>query len=196
MFTGIIESTGTIKSLKKAARNIELEIGFNNKKFLTGIKTGASIAVNGVCLTATKIRDKTFSAFVSTETFSITNLKDLKPNSVVNLERSMKLNGRLDGHIVLGHIDKIGIITGIYKLNQDYTLKVRIPSDLLRYTISKGSIAINGISLTIAQKKSGVLTFSIIPETYRRTNIPKLKNGDKVNIEVDMFAKYIENFKK
>jgi len=196
MFTGIIERTGIVRNIEKSSRNCELTIEVTDRDFLNDIQIGSSIAVNGVCLTVTSLKNNRFCAFISTETYNITALKEIKVGETANLEKSLKVSDRLDGHIVLGHVDDVGIITGLYKMNQDYKLEIRIPARLLKYTVIKGSIAINGISLTIASKKSDRLSFSIIPETYNRTNIPLLKSGSKVNIEVDLFAKYVENFKK
>ncbi len=191
MFTGIIETTGRIKNLKKTSQNIELQIEPCQTDFLDDIRTGSSISVNGVCLTVTEIVGNSFAVFISTETYNITNLKDIHPNESVNLEKALKLNDRLDGHIVMGHVDDTGIVTGFHKINRDYKLDVKIPQPLLKYVILKGSIAVNGISLTIADIKSNTLSFSVIPETYNNTNISQMKIGCKVNIEVDMFAKYI-----
>ena len=191
MFTGIIETTGKIKNLKKNSQNIELQIEPFQTGFLDDIKTGSSISVNGVCLTVTEIAGNSFTVFVSTETCNITNLKNIHSKEPVNLEKALKLNDRLDGHIGMGHVDDTGIVTGFHKINRDYKLDVKLPQPLLKYVILKGSIAVNGISLTIANIKSNTLSFSIIPETYNNTNIPQMKAGGKVNIEVDMFAKYI-----
>ncbi len=196
MFTGIIETTGKIKNIESSSRNIKLQIEPSKADFLDDIKNGSSISVNGVCLTVTDIFNKAFSAFVSSETHHITNLKDIHSNESVNLEKALRLNDRLDGHLVMGHVDDIGIVTGIHRISQDYKLDVKISQSLLKYVILKGSIAINGISLTIASMKSNILSFVIIPETYNSTNIPQTKIGSKVNIEVDMFSKYIENFQK
>ncbi len=196
MFTGIIETTGIITNKTVSSANIELTIKPDQENFLSDVKKGSSIAVNGVCLTITQLTKINFSAFISTETFNITNLKDSHVTKKVNLEKALKINDRLDGHIVTGHIDDTAIVTGIYKLKQDYKLEIKISPDLLKYVINKGSIAVNGISLTIAKIKSDILSFSIIPETYKTTNIDELKTGNKVNIEVDMFAKYVENFLK
>lgn len=191
MFTGIIETTGKIKNLKKTSQNIELKIEPSQTGFLDDIKTGSSISVNGVCLTVTGVTGNNFTVFISTETYNITNLKDIHSNESVNFEKALKLNDRLDGHIVMGHVDDTGIVTGFHKISQDYKLNVKIPQPLLKYVILKGSIAVNGISLTIANIKSNTLSFSVIPETYNNTNVPQMKIGGKVNIEVDMFAKYI-----
>lgn len=194
MFTGIIESLGKISAKEQSAQNILLKIEPVKADFLNDIKNGSSISVNGVCLTITEFENKFFKAFISTETYQITNLKDLNVGELVNLEKALRLNDRLDGHLVMGHIDNVGVITRINKIHQDYQLEVRMPADLLKYIIPKGSIAINGISLTIVKRTSDILSFAIIPETFRNTNIPNLKASEKVNIEIDMFAKYAFNF--
>lgn len=195
MFTGIIETLGHITHKRTSSQNIEITIEPENKDFLLDVKKGASIAVNGCCLTVTKLTQTDYTAFISSETFKKTNLTDITPIHSVNMEKALKLNDRLDGHIVMGHIDDTALVTKIFKKNQDFFLEVKLPTSLVKYTIQKGSIAINGISLTIAEKKGNLVSFSIIPETYENTNIPQLKTGQKVNIEMDMFAKYIENFK-
>lgn len=192
MFTGIIEMTGIIINKQQSAKNLEIVIEPEKKMFLEDIKKGASISVNGVCLTVNSLTDKTFNAFVSAETWQVTNLKTLLPQSRVNLEKALKLSGRLDGHIVQGHVDCTAVVTGIYKVQKDYELKLRIKPEFLKYIISKGSIAVNGISLTIAEIKSDIISIAVIPETYENTNIPLLRTGDPANIEIDLFAKYTE----
>ncbi len=192
MFTGIIEITGHIDQKNTTSNNINLSIIPDKKEFMDDIKHGASIAVNGVCLTVTDLKKISFNTFVSSETYQITNLRDIHSKDHINLEKALKINDRIDGHIVMGHVDNTGTVTGIYKINQDYKLSIKVTPSLLKYIIVKGSIAVNGISLTVAEIKSDILSFSIIPETYNNTNIPYLKTGNKINVEVDMFAKYIE----
>ena len=167
-----------------------------DETFLSDVGEGASISVNGVCLTVTAVDKGSFSAFIAAETYNITNLRDIHSNDPVNLEKALKINDRLDGHIVMGHVDDTGIVTSIRKLHEDYKLEIKIPPGLTKYVIKKGSITLNGISLTVADIRSNLLSFSIIPSTYKKTNIPQMKSGKKVNIEVDMFAKYAEKLQK
>jgi len=194
MFTGIIETIGKITRKNVTTKNIIISVQPALKDFLSDIHKGSSIALNGACLTVSEFKPGEFTAFIATETYNITNLKSLHTGDKVNLEKALKLGDRLDGHFVTGHIDDTAIVTGIHKINQDFSLAIRIKPSLLKYIIIKGSMAINGISLTIAKISSDILSFSIIPETYKNTNIPELKIRDKVNIEVELFAKYMENF--
>ncbi len=196
MFTGIIKTTGLIKKKEESGRNIMLGIRPADETFLSDVGEGASISVNGVCLTVTAVDKGSFSAFIAAETYNITNLRDIHSNDPVNLEKALKINDRLDGHIVMGHVDDTGIVTSIRKLHEDYKLEIKIPPGLTKYVIKKGSITLNGISLTVADIRSNLLSFSIIPSTYKKTNIPQMKSGKKVNIEVDMFAKYAEKLQK
>lgn len=190
MFTGIIEEIGTVKAIKKNAASAELQIGC--KTVLEDIHLGDSIAVNGVCLTATSFDSSGFTADVMHETLDRSSLGSLKPGSAVNLERAMAAGGRFGGHIVSGHIDGTGRIA---KLERDanaiwYTIKCE--SRLLRYVIEKGSIAIDGISLTVAKVSPGDFSVSIIPHTLGQTILSQKKPGDTVNLENDCIGKYVE----
>ncbi len=196
MFTGIIKTTGLIKKKEESGQNIMLSLRPADETFLSDVGEGASISVNGVCLTVTAVDKGSFLAFIAAETYNITNLRDIHSNDPVNLEKALKINDRLDGHIVMGHVDDTGIVTSIRKLHEDYKLEIKIPPGLTKYVIKKGSITLNGISLTVADIRSNLLSFSIIPSTYKKTNIPQMKSGKKVNIEVDMFAKYAEKLQK
>ncbi|MBU1075973.1 MAG: riboflavin synthase, partial [Spirochaetes bacterium] len=151
MFTGIIETIGKIARKNVTSKNIVISIQPALEGFLNDIHKGSSIAVNGACLTVSEFSPKEFTSFIATETYNITNLKSINFNDKVNLEKALKLGERLDGHFVTGHIDDTAIVTGIHKINQDYSLSVKIKPALLKYIIIKGSIAINGISLTIAK---------------------------------------------
>ena len=188
MFTGIIEELGEILSITQN------RISVGCATVLEGTKLGDSIAVNGVCLTVVEILPKGFVADVSPETFKVTALGNLHAGSLVNLERAMKADGRFGGHIVSGHIDGKGKFISCKKSGDFYELEIELSSELAKYTIKKGSIAINGISLTIAGAEVNSVKVAIIPHTYENTNLKELKNGDFVNIEVDMVAKYIEKF--
>lgn len=194
MFTGIIDNLGRVEKIIKKGKNLEIIIAPENRDYLDDVQLGDSISVNGVCLTVIEKKNNNFKSFVSSETVNITNLRLLNSGEYVNLEKSLRLNDRLNGHIVLGHIDGVGICTGLNKIGNDYELKIRIPSELLKFIVPKGSIAVNGISLTIAGTKGDIITIFIIPETYNRTNIRYLKIGSKVNIETDILGKYMMNF--
>lgn len=191
MFTGIIDSTGIIKHIKRKSQNWLITISPQKENYLLDVKEGESIAVNGVCLTLTSKTKDYFETFVSSETLKITNLQFLKINEIVNLEKSLKLNDRLNGHLVLGHVDGIGTCKKITRIFDDYKLEIEIPQELLKYIVKKGSIAINGISLTIAEIKKNLIEIIIIPQTYNQTNVKYFKNNTKVNIEVDIIGKYI-----
>lgn len=186
MFTGIIEELGKILSITQD--KITVECG----TVIEGTKLGDSIAVNGVCLTVIEIFPQGFVADVSPETFRVTALGNLQKGDLVNLERAMKADGRFGGHIVSGHVDGRAKFVGCKKLGDFYDLEVELPSELAKYTIKKGSIAICGISLTIAGVNKNFINLAIIPHTFENTNLKTLKKGDFVNIEVDMMAKYIE----
>ena len=188
MFTGIIEEVGTIISI--GGNKISVKASY----VLQDAKLGDSISVNGVCLTITKINKTGFDADVSQETLSVTVLGDLKIGSCVNLERALSANGRFGGHIVSGHIDGKGKVINITKLGEFYNIEFELSSDCAKYTVKKGSISINGISLTIAEMNKNIIKIAVIPHTFENTNLKYLKPKDFVNIEVDMFAKYIEKF--
>jgi riboflavin synthase len=181
MFTGIVEEAGSV--LEVAPR---LRIACR-----PALVEGSSIAVNGVCLTAVRLEPGSFGADVSPETLSCTNLGDLAVGMLVNLERPVAVGDRLSGHIVQGHVDTTGELLSL----DDLWLRVRVPLDLTRYMIHKGSIAIDGISLTIAALEADVVSVALIPHTYEVTNLRIRKLGDRVNIEVDQIAKYVERLK-
>ena len=188
MFTGIIEETGKILSITDKIVVIEADTVLKNTKI------GDSIAVNGVCLTVTDLNNSSFCADVSPETFRVSTLKELKKGSIVNLERAMAADGRFGGHIVSGHVDSIARIIAIEKNTEFYNLKISLNSDSSRYVVKKGSITIDGISLTVANIVDNIVTIAIIPHTYENTNLKTHQKDDLVNIEVDILAKYIEKF--
>ena len=161
---------------------------------LEDINLGDSICVNGVCLTVTDIKSDGFIADVSPETFKVTNLGFLKSGDFINLERAMKADGRFGGHIVSGHIDNIGKVKYVKKNGNFYNLCIELPPELSKYVIKKGSIAINGTSLTVANINENTIEIAVIPHTFENTNLKYLTPESHVNIEVDMFAKYIEKF--
>ena len=191
MFTGIIEEVGTIEYLE--ARPTGARIRVNCRVVTSDAAEGTSIAVNGVCLTALGIGAHAFSADLAPETLRRTNLGDLQAGSIVNLERPLLATGRLHGHVVQGHVDGTGEFLGLDVLgDNNYWLRIRIPEELDRYIVHKGSIAIDGISLTVAAMQEYVLAVTIIPHTYEMTALRACRPGSRVNLECDAFAKYLE----
>ncbi len=192
MFTGIIEETGSIASIERgSAGNARIVVRCNT--VLEGSNTGDSIAVNGVCLTALDLTGETFAADLAPETLRRTNLGDLAPGSLVNLERPLLPSTRLSGHIVQGHVDGTGELIALEQLGEDnWWLKVRIPADLDRYLVFKGSVALDGISLTIASLEDLVLGVTIIPHTIQNTALRDRRPGSRINIETDILAKHVE----
>jgi riboflavin synthase len=186
MFTGIIEELGTV--VTAGAR-----LSVRCSTVLGDTAVGASIAVNGVCLTAAEVRPDSFTADLAPETLGRSNLGGLRAGSRVNLERPLSAGGRLDGHIVQGHVDGTGEFLALDSLGDDnWWLRIRIPDELDPYLVYKGSIAIDGISLTIASLASGVLSAAIIPTTFRNTTLGGYRPGARVNLECDILAKYVE----
>ncbi len=192
MFTGIIEEIGTVKQVKKGAKSAELLI--EAKIIFADLKLGDSVATNGVCLTVTKISGNIFSADVMNETLTRSSLADLRQGSLVNLERAMIADGRFGGHIVSGHIDGVGKIISITKDDIAYWYKIGAKSDIMRYIIEKGSITIDGISLTVAKVERDSFSVSIIPHTLSQTILKDKRIGSFVNLENDIVGKYIEKF--
>lgn len=190
MFTGIIEEIGTIKSINSTGISSLLCISANT--ILEDTKIGDSIAVNGVCLTVTSIKSNLFTADVMAETLRRSNLGSLIPQSKVNLERAMPANGRFGGHIVSGHIDGTGTIVETKPEGNAVWIKINCSDNLLKYIIHKGSITIDGISLTVAKVTDSDFSVSIIPHTAANTTLLQKKSGDVVNLENDVVGKYIE----
>ena len=187
MFTGLVEKVSKVKniSLDSKGARIEFIADFEN------VKIGDSIAINGVCLTVTSISGNVFCADVMRETLNVTNLKNLKQGDEINLERAMKLTDRLDGHIVSGHIDCTALVSSISLDGFSKRIRFNCDNELI---IKKGSIAINGVSLTVSDVFDLGFEVSLIPQTIENTNLKNLKTGDIVNIEYDLFAKYIQKF--
>ncbi len=191
MFTGIIEELGTVDSLEARPAGARLRIRCTT--VLSDLTEGASIAVNGVCLTAVDIAADSFSADLAPETLQRSNLGDLAAGSRVNLERPVTPATRLSGHIVQGHVDATGVVESLEDLGAgNYWLKVRIPKMLDRYLVHKGSVAIDGISLTIASLDDSLVGVTVIPHTMTHTTLGAAKTGSRVNIEVDVLAKHVE----
>ncbi|HEY7392123.1 MAG TPA: riboflavin synthase [Bryobacteraceae bacterium] len=191
MFTGIIEELGTVAALESRPQGARLTV--RCAVVLEDLQEGASIAVNGVCLTATALESDSYSADLAPETLRLTNLGALRSGSRVNLERPLSPTGRLSGHIVQGHVDGVGEFISLDSLGSDnWWLSIRVPKELDRYLVYKGSIAIDGISLTIASLESGVLSVAIIPHTYRNTTLGSYRPGARINLECDVLAKHVE----
>lgn len=192
MFTGIIEETGKVKSITFGLNGAEIIV--EAEKVLEDTKIGDSIAINGVCQTVTDKTGLQFSAKISDETLAITTLGNLKTNDIVNLERALTLNSRLGGHIVTGHVDGRGKLVKTEKLTDFYNMTFEIPESLEKYTVYKGSVTINGISLTIAKINKNIIQTAVIPHTYNNTNLKYLKTDGYVNIETDILGRYVEKF--
>jgi riboflavin synthase len=190
MFTGLIEGTGKVKAVDRSGRDMTLSIAPDFD--ISDCRTGDSVCVNGVCLTATAIQEGLFSAYVSAESISRSTLGSLRHGDEVNLERAMRLTDRLGGHIVSGHVDGIGKIIHMSQVQRSWLIRVEIERSLARYTIEKGSIAMDGISLTINSCDDRSFEVNVIPETAAKTTLLKKRTGDLLNVETDIIAKYIE----
>jgi riboflavin synthase len=192
MFTGLVEGIGRIKGVSRTGEDMSLTI--DPLFSMPDISLGESISVNGVCLTVTGVKGNSFSVDVSVETFSRTTVGRLKIEDEVNLERSLRLADRLGGHLVLGHVDGVGKILGKEQRQKSWVIKIGIDEALSRYIIEKGSIAVDGVSLTVNRCGNESFEVNIIPLTGKETNLLKRKAGDLVNIETDMIGKYVEKF--
>ena len=192
MFTGIIEELGTVKGVRRQSEGIRLSV--TAKLVMDGMKTGDSIAVNGVCLTVTEFDNISFTADVSGETVKRSNLGKHRAGDKVNLERPMKLSDRLGGHLVAGHVDGIGVVRGVERKGGMLLFTFEVPTEVQQYLIQKGSIAIDGISLTVNKVNGNRYTVTVIPHTADMTTLGFKKTGDMVNLEADMIGKYVERF--
>lgn len=191
MFTGIVEEVGTVESFEPRTAGARLRIRCS--KVLEDVFEGASVSVNGVCLTAIEPRAELLTADVTPETLRLTNLADLRRGSLVNLERPLSPSGRLSGHIVQGHVDATGELLSLRLIGGgNWWLEVRAPRELGPYLAPKGSVAIDGISLTIASLEEDSLGVAVIPHTYQNTNLRSRRQGDRLNLECDILAKYVE----
>lgn len=191
MFTGIIEEVGEVREVTPRQTGARITIGCHT--VLADACEGSSIAVNGVCLTARALTPGAFSADLAPETLSRTNLGALRPGARVNLERPLAAGGRLSGHIVQGHVDGTGTFRELRELGDgNWWLEIRVPATLTRYLVEKGSIAIDGISVTVAKLDADLLSVAIIPHTYANTTLGGYGAGDAVNLEVDILAKHVE----
>ena len=190
MFTGIIETMGIVQSISdgEAARQLTVE----SKEVRPGLKIGDSISINGTCLTVTGLGTDEFAVEAVPETLRLTNIGDLSPGDHVNLERPMPADGRFDGHIVQGHVDGVGVVESIGPEGEGSRLRVRYPVELRRYLVHKGSITVDGISLTVAALDDDAFEVAVIPHTLEVTVVGKRRAGDRLNLEVDVIAKYVE----
>ena len=196
MFTGIIEEVGRVAKLDVRGENRRITIEANNTP--RELKTGNSVAVSGVCLTALDIKPGSFCADLAPETWVRTSLSRMKEGALVNLELPMKADGRFGGHIVQGHVDGVGKLIAFDRIpdSENWWLHIEIPEELDRYVVYKGSISIEGISLTVAKIEDRRCTVAIIPHTVEMTNLNSLRPGDPVNLETDLIAKYVEKMMK
>ncbi len=194
MFTGLIQEVGTIESITSNPEGKEFVI--KAPSLIKEINIDDSVATNGVCLTATKIQGETFRVQAVHMTLEKTSIGSLRPQDKVNLELSLRPHDRLGGHFVQGHVNALGKIKQIQMTGKNWEIEVSFPKELRKYMISEGSIALDGISLTIARLTDSSLTVAIIPHTLEKTSLSSKKVGDVLNLEVDMIAKYIENFLK
>jgi riboflavin synthase len=196
MFTGIVEETGTVEQIRPSNKSIELTV--RSKVCARGLKVGDSLAINGCCLTVVKLSSRSNNKLARfdllKETWDRTNLRFTKVGSLVNLERPLRANGNFGGHFVSGHIDGIGSIVRWEKKGRDHVLEIEAPGEVMRYVIFKGSIAVDGMSLTVASVARRSFGIWIIPHTYEVTALRERKLGDAVNLEADMIGKYVEKF--
>src|SRR5882762_10071056 len=192
MFTGIIEEIGRITSIQQRGEDRRLTIAAENAP--RELKTGDSVAVSGVCLTALDIKPGSFCADLAPETWERTSLSRIHDGALVNLELPMKADGRFGGHIVQGHVDGIGKVIALERIadSENWWLHIELPPEVEKYTVHKGSISIEGVSLTVAKLDDSRCTIAIIPHTVEQTNLNSLKRGDPVNLEADLIAKYVE----
>jgi len=193
MFSGIIEKLAQVHEFEVSNDKSYIAIAMDNSDLL--LKTGDSIAINGVCLTIVKIENHLFYYDLSPETLSLTSLKDLSVNDSVNIEYPLTLNKFISGHITTGHVDSIGIIKSLQKIIDSWEVVVEVKSDILKYIIHKGSITIDGVSLTVNKLDNNLVYLMIIPHTFENTIFKNYKIGQKVNIEVDYISKHLEKLK-
>ena len=193
MFTGIIENIGKITLIEEVNHNYVIKIEIANLSM--SISNGDSIAINGACLTVTNVKDNIFSFDLSPETIKLTSFKYLTNNDLVNIEFPLTLNKFISGHITTGHIDTVGVIEKLSKNTDSWFIQIKIDKIYLKYIVHKGSICIDGISLTINQIQGNIIDLMVIPHTYQNTIIKNYSLGDSVNIEVDYIAKHLEKLK-
>ena len=191
MFTGIIQAKGSIREVSSSKEGARLKINSNELNLLDS-KVGDSIAVDGVCLTATEVVDNWFSVDVSNETMSCTTFSKLNQGQNVNLEKSLRLNQGIDGHLVSGHVDGVGTVNSIDKDGECIRIKIEVQSDIVKYIAKKGSICVNGVSLTVNSVENNIFDVNIVPHTFSVTTLGELKLNSIVNLEIDQVARYVE----
>jgi len=191
MFTGIIQAKGSIQEVHSSDDGVILKINSNTLD-LSDSKIGDSIAVNGVCLTVTQMSNEWFTADVSNETINCTTFSDLSQGESVNLEKSLRLNQGIDGHLVSGHVDGVGKVQSINKDGDSTRIKILVEIDLIKYIAKKGSICINGVSLTVNSVEGNIFNVNIVPHTFSVTTLGDLSIGSNVNLEIDLIARYVE----
>lgn len=191
MFTGIVQDVGRVKVLEPRGGDVQIVIEFDRMD-PAGIRIGDSICVQGCCLTATELLDRAFAADVSRETLNLTTLGDLQSGTAVNLEPSLRAGDALGGHLVSGHVDGVATIIGISGDARSQRLRIAVPSDLARYIARKGSVAVDGVSLTVNEVEGDVFGVNIIPHTQTVTTLGRLVVGARVNLEIDQVARYVE----
>lgn len=193
MFTGIVEGMGRVRSVSKSRKGADTRMRVSMGRMARRLKRGDSVCVNGACLTVTKL-SKTEAEFeMVAETIRRTNLGKIKSGDAVNIERSMKIGDRLEGHFVLGHVDGTGIIKDVQRMPSETKLWIRLGKGVARSLVSKGSIAVDGVSLTLVDIAGDIVSVSLIPHTLEATTLGTRQNGDVVNIEIDVLAKYVNN---
>lgn len=192
MFTGIIEEVGTVRALRKSAGGAVILIAAN--QINDGVKVGDSVAVQGVCLTIVRVGASEMEADVSLETLNRSTLGSLRPGDRLNLERALMPTGRLGGHMVQGHVDGVGTWDRLEPEGDGWRAHLRVPGEVARYVVDKGSIAINGVSLTVASQNGSELSVALIPHTIEQTTFKDLKPGDRVNLEADIIGKYVYKY--
>ncbi|MFW6365798.1 MAG: riboflavin synthase [Spirochaetota bacterium] len=190
MFTGIIEEIGVIQSVSRERNGLRMRCSAH--MVLEGTKVGDSVSINGVCQTVEKVGDGSFVFFVSRVTETVTTLATVSAGCRVNLERALRLSDRLGGHIVQGHVDCTGRITSVNPLENGFEIMISVLGEGTRYIAEKGSVAVNGVSLTVVSKRENSFSLYLIPESMKKTNLTALRPGDTVNIEFDILAKYVE----
>jgi len=190
VFTGLIEEVGQVRRIRRQGQFQRLEL--SARRVLEGTRIGDSINIHGACQTVVEISAGSFAVESVEETLERTTLGELRPGAPVNLERSLRLQDRLGGHLLLGHVDGVGRISELEQRHREWLLSVEPPPELLRYIAFKGAIAIDGISLTVARVESGAFTVDVIPHTFDHTALAHCRRGDRVNLEVDILARYVE----
>jgi len=192
MFTGIIQAKGNIKEIRISNKGAVFALNSNSLE-LSDVSIGDSIAVNGVCLTITQLDKNSFSADVSQETLNCTTFSQLKKDQNINLEKSLRLNQGIDGHLVSGHVDGVGEVVSLQKEGESTRLKIKVKNDLSKYIAKKGSICINGVSLTVNSVEADIFDVNIVPHTLSVTTLGELIENSRVNIEIDIIARHIEH---